>query len=752
MLRLEELERSLARWLVALGTVGATTLLNFWMQHATDGRAPFLPYFPALMAIGYYCGAAPSIVAVALATLAVTTFWIEPVGRPLTVLHAADLAMLGLFVAAASAAVGVALLARRAVDAREDALLGIRDAQRRLDVALRGSSIVAWACDAERRYTWVYNPLPQLAGEVFVGRRIGEVVARERYPDYLDAVERVFATGVAERLPVSLEFDGETHHYVAHIEPVKDADGRVTGLVGASMDVTDLRRTEAALARTEELYLSLAEAAPDLMWTAAADGTALHVNRRWVEYTGLTRERLNQVGWGAVAHPDDRARVAAIREQAARRGEAFETEGRYRGKDGEYRWFWGRVVPVKDAQGRVQQWVGTFTDIQERKRMEAQLALESRRKDEFFATLAHELRNPMAPIRYAVALLRPGANAEVMERARRVIERQSTRMARLLDDLLDMSRITRDAIELRLAPVDLRDVLHDAIEAAQPALEAREHRLVVSLPSQRVIVQGDAARLVQVAGNLLDNAAKYTAHGGRIELALEARGADAVVSVSDSGIGLAAEEVPRVFELFSQARASTSGPQQGLGIGLFIVDKLVQRHGGSIAASSAGPGRGATFTVRLPRADAPPAGAAPDDAGANVVALFQRQPPVLVVDDNVDAAEVLAAVLRLEDVPVTIAHNGAAALEAFERTRPELVLLDLGLPDIDGTEVARRMRARPGGERVRIIAVTGWGQARDRERTQAAGFDDHVVKPVDPETLLALLPRELPPADASRSV
>jgi len=754
MVRRMPLHAPLARWLVALAIMAATTLLNFWVQSVTQGRALFLPYFPALIAIGYVCGAAPSLAAVLLAAIAADVFWVEPVGG-LSVVRANEAAVLLLFIVGGSAAAGISILARRAVLERDRALADIRDSQQRLDVALRGSAIVAWACDAERRYTWVYNAQLPMRTEQIIGRRIGDVLPRHLDRAYADAVDRVLAGGPGERLPVALEIGGELRPYLAHIEAVRDSAGAVTGLIGAAMDVSELRRAQAALAKSEELYLSLAEAAPDLMWTVGADGIALHVNRRWVEFTGYTLERLNEAGWTAVAHPDDRARFAELRQRAAEAGLPFEAEGRYRRHDGEYRWFWGRVVPVKGAGGEVAQWVGTFTDITDRKRIEDQLALESRRKDEFFATLAHELRNPMAPIRYAAALLRPGASGDVIERARGVIDRQAGRMARLLDDLLDMSRITRDAIELRMGVVDLRDVVHEAIEAAQPALEAKDHRLVVSLPSTRVDVEGDAARLVQVVGNLLDNAAKYSDRGGRIELAVEARGADALLTVSDRGVGLAREALSRVFDLFSQAHAASEASRQGLGIGLFIVKRLVERHGGSIVASSPGPGRGATFTVRLPRS-----GPAVDDAAAsadtatdadNVVALFARRASVLVVDDNVDAADVLAAVLQLEDVPVTIAHDGAAALEAFDRTRPALVLLDLGLPDIDGTEVARRMRARPWAHDVRIVAVTGWGQERDRERTRAAGIDAHVVKPVDPEALLALLARPVPPADASRS-
>jgi len=372
----------------------------------------------------------------------------------------------------------------------------------------------------------------------------------------------------------------------------------------------------------------------------------------------------------------------------------------------------------------------------ENSRLYAELRDADRRKDEFLATLAHELRNPLAPIRNALAILKtPAADPAVVERSRGMMERQVQHLVRLVDDLLDVSRVMRGRIELRKERLDLATVIGHAVETAQPVIQAQGHELTVAISPSPIAVEADPVRLTQVVGNLLTNAAKYTPPGGHIWLTTERDGEWAVIRVRDSGIGLAPEMLSRVFDLFVQVDNSVARSQGGLGIGLTLARSLVEMHGGHISARSGGVGKGSEFTVRLPRAretsaDAGPAGR--EEPAAAVTATPRR---ILVVDDNVDAAETLAILLRLAGHSVEVAHDGAAAIGMAQAKRPELAFLDLGMPGMDGYELARRLRADKALAGVRLVALTGWGQDEDRRRSAEAGFDLHVVKPVEPAML-----------------
>ncbi len=352
-----------------------------------------------------------------------------------------------------------------------------------------------------------------------------------------------------------------------------------------------------------------------------------------------------------------------------------------------------------------------------------------RQKNEFLSMLAHELRNPLAPIRNAAEVLRmSGPDQPQVRWAREVIDRQLSHLVRLVDDLLDVSRITRGKIQLKPEPVDLAAVVGHAVEASRPAIEQAKHRLEVALPPEPVWVTGDAARLTQVLTNLLNNAAKYTDPGGRVALALAREGGEAVVRVWDTGVGIPADMLTAVFDLFTQVDRSLDRSQGGLGVGLTLVKRLVEMHGGSVAAHSDGPGKGSEFVIRLPAlaaAEAPAAGA----NGRPPAAAGRLR--VLLVDDNVDGAESLAALLRLAGHEVWLAHDGPGALEAAAGFRPDAAVLDIGLPGMDGYEVARRLRADPAAAPAVLVAVTGYGRDRDRERSREAGFDYHLVKPVD---------------------
>jgi signal transduction histidine kinase len=383
---------------------------------------------------------------------------------------------------------------------------------------------------------------------------------------------------------------------------------------------------------------------------------------------------------------------------------------------------------------------------------EARLQEANRLKDEFLATLAHELRNPLAPIRTAVQLLGRGDLADAQRRrAREIIDRQVGHMVRLVDDLIDVSRISRGVITLKPQPVDLGQVIARAVETSRPSVDQGRHVLTVRLPEEPVTLEGDEARLSQVLANLLNNAAKYTAEGGRIELAARVDADDRHVDirVTDNGIGIAAADLPKVFDMFVQVHHEYQRPLSGLGIGLALVERLVRMHGGEVSARSDGPGCGSEFLVRLPLApivgrsaadQAPPAAVAASDSAPDERSngIARR---VLVADDNVDAAETLAILLRAAGHDVRIAYDGVEALDVATQFSPEAVFLDLGMPRLDGCETAVRIRQLPWGRAALLVAVTGWGQEQDRARTAAAGFDAHIVKPVADADVLSLLTR-----------
>lgn len=377
-----------------------------------------------------------------------------------------------------------------------------------------------------------------------------------------------------------------------------------------------------------------------------------------------------------------------------------------------------------------------FSDVTGRKRQEEALREADRRKDEFLATLAHELRNPLAPIRQAALIAKAEAATEKQKRwGLEVIDRQVGHMAMLLDDLLDVSRITRGKLELRKSVVALPKVVDAALEAARPLTESRQQQLEVELPQAPLWLDGDSMRLAQVLSNLLTNAAKYTQPQGRITVAARRERDEAVIEVRDNGRGIPAEALERIFEMFTQVRGQDGGGAAGLGIGLALARGLVELHGGKLSAASPGLGLGSTFTVRLPLAKQPPA-----EAGARAPSTRNgRRRRVLVADDNRDAAESLADLLRMEGHEVSVAFDGLQALQEFGRFGPEVALLDIGMPGLTGNEVATAIRGRPEGAGTMLVAITGWGQERDREAARQAGFDFHFTKPVDPTQVLDLL-------------
>ncbi|CAK0780505.1 Histidine kinase [Gammaproteobacteria bacterium] len=512
-------------------------------------------------------------------------------------------------------------------------------------------------------------------------------------------------------------------------------DGSPLRLSGLNLDITERKRVEEALMESERCWRELAEAMPQLVWTANNEGMVDYYNRRHEEFSDPHPHTI--IPWHPVLHPDDRWRTTEAWRRSVQTGNPYEVEHRVQRSDGTFRWYLTRAVPVHDAIGQVVKWYGTSTDVDDRRQAEEALRTADRRKDEFLAMLAHELRNPLAPIRNAVHIMSlidlPDPK---LKWVREVIDRQVRHLARLVDDLLDISRIVRGKITLRKERVELAYLVQQAQESARPVIEARKHRLTVKLPPYPVTLEGDAVRLSQALQNLLDNAAKYTREGGEIELTATVSRRELVISVRDNGTGIPPDLLPRVFDLFQQGERSLDRSQGGLGIGLTLVQQMVKLHGGQVTAQSAGLGQGSTFTIHLPLPDSLPLNTTTESRAPNRSNGGVR---ILVVEDDVVVAETTVLWLTMEGYEVRVAHTGEAALEQVLPFQPQVVLLDIGLPGMDGYTTARRLRALPDGEDLCLVAVTGYGHEEAQIRSREAGFDYHLVKPVDPAALSNLL-------------
>ncbi|HYJ41306.1 MAG TPA: ATP-binding protein [Steroidobacteraceae bacterium] len=531
----------------------------------------------------------------------------------------------------------------------------------------------------------------------------------------------------------------------------KTTDDEVGVVIDAFNKMLDEVQSHArALETSEKLYRAIGESINYGVWVCDAEGRNIYTSDSLLRLVGLTQEQASNSGWGDILHPDDVEETTEAWKECARTGNNWYREHRMKGVDGRYHAILAQGLPIRDATGRVQRWAGINLDISRLKNTERALLEADRRKDEFLATLAHELRNPLAPIRNAVRILDSDAADDRQRKwGREVIARQVQRMSLLLDDLLDVSRITRGQLELKKDYVDLKSVIGIAVETARPLLDAKQHKLVVRLPPENIKLEADPLRLSQVIGNLLANAAKYTDPEGQIALSARIENAELVIAIRDNGIGLTQESLPGLFTMFSQVNSAIDRAEGGLGIGLALVKGLVALHGGRVEARSEGLGRGSEFIVHLPHRVLAPASAMQREenngaANASVV----RRGRILVADDNRDAAESLALVLRFSGYEVSIAFGGVEALEIGERDRPRAAIIDIGMPGMSGHEVARRMRLEAWGRNAVLIALTGWGQEQDKQAAKAAGFDEHLTKPVDPDDVERVLDELLGDAPA----
>ena len=543
--------------------------------------------------------------------------------------------------------------------------------------------------------------------------------------------------------------DGTRFPAVVSVTALRDDQSSIIGYLLIGTDNTARKQIEAErmlldqAVRDQQFYTrSLIESNIDALMTTDPRGIITDVNKQTEALTGSTRDEL--IGAPFKDYFTDPERAEAAIKLVLSEGKVTDYELTARARDGKETVVSYNATTFHDRDRKLRGVFAAARDVTERKRYEQSLQEADRRKNEFLAMLAHELRNPLAPMRNALQIMRLTANSEVprpedeaIKSASAMMDRQVSQMVRLVDDLLDVSRISRGKIELRKALIELASAIHHAVEAALPQYKSMGHTLTVTLSREPIYINADPTRLAQVLGNLLSNACKYTHKGGQMLLTAERDGRQVVIELKDNGIGIASEELPRIFEMFVQIDTSLERSVSGLGIGLTLVKSLVEMHEGTVHVHSAGLGQGSEFVVRLPIVIEQPRAPLPVLSADQPHGKNGRR--ILVVDDNEDSASSLAGLLKLTGHQTQTASDGLEAVAVTLVFLPEVVLLDIGLPGLNGYDACRQIRAQPGGARLLLIALTGWGQDEDRRKSQEAGFDAHLVKPVDHGQLMKLL-------------
>jgi PAS domain S-box-containing protein len=736
-------------YVLSMAALAAAVLLRWLLDPLMGDALPLVTLFGAVAVASRLGGYRPAVLVSLLGYVACEYLFISP-RRSLSLGSLGDVLAVGntvglvAYLFTCGIIIGLGESARKAQADKTSQLLTARllaSIVESSDDAIVSKSldgiIQSWNAGAERLFGY--------SAEQAIGRHISLVIPPERLAEEDDIVASLKAGKRIDHVETErVRSDGQRVQVSLTISPIRDASGVVIGASKIARDVTERKRIEAE----REKFVTLIENSTDFIGMCDLDGVPFFVNRAGLKMVGLDDiEQARRMPVASFFFSEDQDRMMHEFFPSVLRNGHGEVEVRFRHfKTGAPRWMAYKVLTLPGADGRPVAFATVSQDVTERRRLEddlrrvvAELSDADRRKNEFLAMLAHELRNPLAPISNAVRALSLGRRDETaVDSASEMLERQVGQIIRLVDDLLDVSRISRGKIALRPERVELTRIIDQAVEASRAQYRSMDQELTVSLPSEPVYLNADPTRLAQVVGNLLNNAHKFTDVGGRISVAVEREGAQVVIRVKDTGVGIAAEHLAGIFEMFTQVESSLERSRSGLGIGLTLVKTLVEMHGGTVEAHSDGPGRGSEFVVRLPvLRDVPESlsPAAPEHLDASPV--VRRR--VLIVDDNRDAAEWLATLLSLSGHETHIALDGDQAVKAAERLLPDAILLDIGLPRIDGYEVCRRIREQPWGRGLMIVALTGWGQEEDRQKSKEAGFNTHLVKPVDDEVIMNLL-------------
>jgi PAS domain S-box-containing protein len=732
--------------------IAATAIVVFFRWAAPDAlgqKAPIVPFILPVVLAGWWGGLRPGLIATALGILAIDYLFLPPV-YSFGVESAGDAAALAFFALCGTI---VSVLceamhsARRRLDDERLRLLASDEFHRLISDL---TADFAWMARVDENHRVVLETITDgftklLGYSPDEWRCTGWRLAL--HPD-----ERSAARRMQEQLLAGQSVEGQSRlvgkdgrvvavNYLTR--PIFDRDGRVVRIVGAAQDITERKQAEQALREREQQFTRFTEHLPGLAWMKDVEGRYVYVNDAAAAIFGRPPAELYGKTDDDLFPPNTAAQFKANDRRALESGLGIQVIETLLHDDGVLHSSIVSKFPIPGPDGRPALVGGMAIDITDQRRAEAALRDADRRKDEFLATMAHELRNPLAPIRHAIEILKSKAPVDRdLAYSRDVIDRQVQQMVRLLDDLLDVSRISRNKLELHKQPIKLATVIENAFETSQPLMVASRHQFSVSMPADPVHLDADPVRLAQVFANLLNNAAKYTEPGGQICLRAEREGSDIVVCIRDTGIGISAEMLPRLFEMFSQATPALARSQGGLGIGLALVKGLVELHGGTIEVKSAGQGKGSEFVVRLPVMVQLPPLETPAAPSLDHVAS-EKKVRILIADDNRDGADSLARMLRILGHETHTVYDGQQAVEQAVSFHPDIILLDIGMPKMNGHDAARHIRQQSWGKDVLLIALTGWGREEDRRRTQEVGFDHHLVKPVDAKALLALL-SELP--------
>jgi PAS domain S-box-containing protein len=631
--------------------------------------------------------------------------------------------------------------------AESPAIEALRKSEERFRVLFESGPVAVYSCDTSgvirefnRRAAELWGREPKLGDtdERFCGsfrmiRPDGSIMGHAQCPMAEVLCGRIQEARDAEVLIE--QPDGSRVSVVVNIRPLTNQGGEVTAAINCFYDITERKLAEEATAK----LAAIIESSDDAIISKDLNGVITSWNSGATQLFGYTADEVIGRPITMLMPPERVDEEPGILDRIRRGDRIDQYDTVRRRKDGTLLDISLTVSPVMNAQGKVVGASKIARDITDRKRAERALLEADRQKNEFLATLAHELRNPLAPIQNSLNILSlTHGDDPAAARVHEMMERQVNHMVRLVDDLLDISRITTGKIDLRLEPVEIASVIRHAVETSRPQIDAGRHQLALTLSPEPLTVDGDPVRLAQVVANLLNNSAKYTEPGGQIWLAVSRRGGEVLITVRDNCIGISADLLPHVLEMFTQAVRDKKRPQDGLGIGLALVKRLVEMHGGSVLAKSDGEGRGSEFTVRLPLSqqqlsiheEMPQV----DRAGR-----FTSRQRILVVDDNPDAASTLGMLLKILGSDVETAPDGQSVLQVLDSFRATVALLDLGMPGMSGYELAQRMRDLPQFRDITLVALTGWGQEEDRRRTREAGFDHHLVKPVNLAALQMLL-------------